>query len=237
MNILTIDTSTTAEIITVAKSNQYSNMSKDVEVSHSKTIISSIDQALNNIDLNIKDINLIGVGVGPGSFTGIRIAVSTARMFAQILNTPLVSIPTPLIFATSIEANVDDYILIAFDAKKKRVFGALYKVTANTLQPEEIVKPGDYFIDDLLKMVNKDAFVHMYGDGITKYQHEIENISIKYKNYLEFLPEAKIVSNLTKSIYENNSEKFKDINNIKPDYTRKSDAEVAKLLREKNLNQ
>jgi tRNA threonylcarbamoyladenosine biosynthesis protein TsaB len=228
LNILTIDTSTNTEIIAAAKQDQYANLSSQIEISHSQTIFKNIDTALKELKLSINDIKLIGVGIGPGSFTGIRIAVTTARMLAQVLNIPLVGVSTPLIFATALNASYDDYVLIAFDAKKKKVFGALYKITQDKYKPQEIVKPGDYYIDDLIKELNNSATVHCYGNGINRYFEDINGKLNKMKNYENFIPEAEAVSNLTKSLYEAAPEAYLDYKLVTPDYTRKSDAEVAK---------
>ncbi len=91
------------------------------------TLFDNIDAALAGAGISATDLQLIGVGIGPGSFTGIRIAVSTARMLAQVLSIPLAGLSSPLIYAASMEALPGEYLMTAFDAKKGRVFGALYR--------------------------------------------------------------------------------------------------------------
>ena len=103
-----------------------------VNTSHSVTLLDTINRCLDTLGLAPGDLNCLGVGVGPGSFTGIRIAVTTARMLAQVLGIPLVGIQTHLLYAVSVRGGRGDNIMIAFDAKKGRVFGALYRKSGRT---------------------------------------------------------------------------------------------------------
>ena len=183
---------------------------------------------MNDINLNIKDINLIGVGIGPGSFTGIRIAVSTARMLAQILEIPLVDIKTHLIFAASLHANINENILIAFNAKKERVFGALYKKVGEQLFPMEIIAPGDYYIDSFIDYIDKNHGTMLIGDGAEKFYYLL-NSKISNKLLISgFKPSGEVACDLTKYLYQKKPHKYNNINRVLPLYMRKSDAEIVK---------
>src|SRR4030042_3495984 len=117
LNILVICNAAPLEIIAASKGNDFAEMSAQVNISHSVTLMDTIDRCMKKLCLTARDLDCIGVGVGPGSFTGIRIAVSTARMFAQVLGKPLVEIPTHLLFAASVPSEINDNILVAFAAK------------------------------------------------------------------------------------------------------------------------
>ena len=127
MNTLVLDTATHTEMAAVRIGSCDTHEIYRADISHSVALFERIDRALKSAHASIKDIELIAVGIGPGSFTGIRIAVTTARMLAQTLNVPLIGIPTTELFAVSADANTDQDIVVAFDAKKSRVFGARYK--------------------------------------------------------------------------------------------------------------
>lgn len=229
MNTLVIDTSTNLEII-AARGQLFSDKTHIVDISHSRTISERIDSALREAGLNIKDINLIGVGIGPGSFTGIRIAVTTARMFAQILNIPIVGIKTHLIFALSFLESVqeNENILIAFDAKKQRVFGALYRKSRDYL-PQEIVNPGDYKIGYLAERINRNYKTVIIGVGI---ENHIEIINSCISNYkiIDNKPSGLKFCDLVEYFYNKNPGEFTDFNKILPFYSRKSDAEVMRNM-------
>ena len=233
MNLLTIDTATIVELVAVSSKNEISDKTKVVGVSHSITLFENIDCALNELNITIRDINIIGVGIGPGSFTGIRIAVCTARMLAQLLNAPLVDIKTHLLYASSVEACLNENILIAFDAKKERVFGALYKKGKEILSPLEVIPPGDYNIDFLIDQIDREEATYIIGDGAEKYYSIIKKRIPDYKMLTGFKPRAKIASALTEHIYKKNPSLFTDINRVVPFYSRKSDAEIVKELKER----
>ncbi|MCU0822594.1 MAG: tRNA (adenosine(37)-N6)-threonylcarbamoyltransferase complex dimerization subunit type 1 TsaB [Spirochaetes bacterium] len=228
MNILTIDTSTRVEIISVKSGGQYADMSSIVNISHSATLFVSIEKAFNRLDLSVNNIDLIGVGIGPGSFTGIRIAVSTARMLAQVVNAPLVGIKTPHFFASSVEAENGENILVCFDAKKEKVFGALYK-KGNNLVPDELMEPGDYHIDDLIGNVDNGRRTYIIGDAAEKYF----DTNIKYKIHepvimKDFIPSGIISCEVAHYLYNMYPVSVSDYTKVHPFYSRKSDAEILK---------
>lgn len=227
MNILVFDTATKTEIVAVSGNNKVFHTAEVVSETHSKTIFHNIDNLLKKSGLCINDINLIGVGLGPGSFTGIRIAVTTARMLAQLLNSPLVGIKTQEIYAASVEANIDDNILIAIDAKKDRVFGALYKRDTNPLSPVEIVPPGDYPIEVLLEKADYNK-TFIAGDGAEKYLSKISRGLSNPVFLPDFLPSGGIACKLIHQIYNKNPGNYENIYGVVPFYARKSDAEIVK---------
>jgi len=230
LNILVIDTATKIELIAVTDGKRCSSSAEPVRDSHSKTIFNNIGNRLEEIGLKINDITLIGVGLGPGSFTGIRIAVSTARMISQILKTPLVGIKTQIIYAASVMAGKDDNILVAFDAKKNRVFGALYKKDVSSVWPVEIIPPGDYHIDFLLDKIDTNK-TYSAGDGAEKYIEEISGRLGKHEFIPDFQPSGEIAAELIFQMYRENPGKYKNIHGVVPYYGRKSDAEIMKMDR------
>ena len=231
MNILAIDTATRIEIATASSGSLFSDKTKFVSESHSVTLFDNIDRSLKEINLEIKDINVIGVGIGPGSFTGIRISVTTARMFAQIFNLPLVDVKTHLMYAVSAPDTVKPggNILIAFDAKKGRVFGALYRKEEDELNPHEIVEPGDYSMEYLLTHADKKEKAVLIGDGCEKYIEAIENCVRERELLSDFTPSGQKICGLIEKMYLENPDKYLNYNNVLPFYARRSDAEVKQV--------
>ena len=242
MNILTIDTSTEIELIALSvdgKIYQYSNYTK---MSHSITMFDNLSSLLSEASIKIDEIDLIGTGIGPGSFTGIRIAVSTARMFAQILRIPLVGIKSQEIYAASVQGFDNHTILAAFDAKKSKVFAGVYSLKGS--DPHEIIEPGDYYMDEILestinhndiryiKEVEGAVNLVCIGDGCKKYMDVIDNLSKEngffYTNIINFIPNGKAATELTISKYNESPKKYINFENTLPFYARKSDAEISK---------
>ena len=233
MNILVIDTSTDIELIALSVDGKIFQFCEDAGMSHSVTMFNNLSSILSQASIGINDIDLIGVGIGPGSFTGIRIAVSTARMFAQILEIPLVGLKSQEIYAVSAGSGRDKTVLAAFDAKKSKVFAGVYQVKNSIAY--EIIEPGDFLMKDILNMITDHTEIICVGDGCAKYIDIIEKTSqakgINFKFQENFLPEGKAACELTLRKYNENPEKFSDFNVIVPFYTRKSDAEIAKYDR------
>ena len=233
MNILVIDTASPLEIIAACAGESAVETSAMVNTSHSVTILDTVDRCLKKLGLAAADLDVIGVGVGPGSFTGIRIAVSTARMLAQVLEKPLVGIQTQLMYAVCVEAEPHDNILIAFDAKKGRVFGALYRKSEHPLAPDVVVAPGDYPIQRLLERADASRPTFLIGNGIEKY-HEAVSALEKGIIIRDFSPSGKKICELVFDAYRKNPGAYVDYNKVVPNYARKSDAEAAKELKEKS---
>ncbi len=232
MNILVIDTASPLEIVAASRGDAAAETSIAVNTSHSVTILDTIDRCLAKLGLAAADINCLGVGVGPGSFTGIRIAVSTARMMAQVLGIPLVGLPTHLLYAVSVDGERGENIMVAFDAKKGRVFGALYRKSGPLLAPQEIIPPGDYGIERLLDGVDISAKTHLIGNGTEKYREALLSLERGVFD-VDFVPSGERMCGLVRETFRSDPSRFKDYNRVVPRYARKSDAEVAKELKEK----
>jgi len=228
LNILTIDTSTDIELIALSARGEIFQYCDYAKMSHSITMFDNLALLLSQASIKIDEIDLIGTGIGPGSFTGIRIAVSTARMFAQILKIPLVGIKSQEIYAASVQAADNKTVLTAFDAKKSKVFAAVYGLQG------EIIEPGDYYMDDLLESINQRDIQELIciGDGCEKYIDVIDNFSKKnhflYTYIDKFLPDGKAAVELTLRKYNESHEKYINFENTVPFYARKSDAESSK---------
>lgn len=92
MNILAIDTTTKTASVSVKTNNNIYTDSIQNEITHSEKLLPLIDKVLTNSKLNLKDISMLACINGPGSFTGIRIGLSTIKAFSQVQNINIFSI-------------------------------------------------------------------------------------------------------------------------------------------------
>lgn len=228
MNILVFDTASKIEIVAAAATDTWADASASVGMSHSLKLMENVDACLKKLGLALADLDIIGVGIGPGSFTGIRIAVTTARMLSQLTGKPLVGIATQLLYAAGVPAGPGENILVAFDAKKNRVFGALYQKSADTMNPVEVVQPGDYPIGRLLDGIDSRRLTHLVGDGTEKYLDETAVDGITHVRHAGFIPPAQNICTLVGERYEKNPGEYADYGRVLPFYARKSDAEAAR---------
>ena len=130
MKILSIDTASNLCTVAVLENE---NCIKEIIVNdarnHSEKIMPVIEQALQETNLNLKDINLFVCDKGPGSFTGIRIGIGTVLAFQDSLNIPCVGISSLEALAYNIKR--DGLICSLIDAKNNNVYWGLFKLENN----------------------------------------------------------------------------------------------------------
>jgi tRNA threonylcarbamoyladenosine biosynthesis protein TsaB len=233
LNTLLIDCATDIAFIAVSNGKQCSKRISYERSAHSITLFGMIDESLHECGISVRDLDIITVGVGPGSFTGLRIAISSARMLAQVLDIPLVGLSSPVIFALSIKAEPGDDIIIAFDAKKGRVFGSRFNVAGDKSIVETLV-PGDYFPDTLIHSPEGSGKLWIAGSGSDRYAALFSSTGREIKHCIELLPDESAVIPYAEKLLADNPDHYTDLRMVLPDYARKSDAEV--LLEEKRIS-
>jgi tRNA threonylcarbamoyladenosine biosynthesis protein TsaB len=220
LNTLLIECATDTALIAVSGNGKVSAKYSFEKSSHSTRLFYLIDEALKECGIAINDINLIGVGIGPGSFTGIRIAVSSARMLSQILHAPLVGVSSLILYAASLEIHIGDCALVAFDAKKNRVFGALYRKTESFF--DELMPPGDYLPQELAAHCPVNTKIIAAGNGADRYK----DIFCDGGLVADIKPDGARGIEAIEYLFGSDPGKFTDFNKVVPCYARKSDAEV-----------
>jgi tRNA threonylcarbamoyladenosine biosynthesis protein TsaB len=138
--ILALDTSGPSLAVAVLK-NEVLLAEKFLNISnqHSVNLLPVLDGLIQELDLAYNELSAVAVAVGPGSFTGIRIGVSTANTLAYGLNVPVLGI-------SSLEAlaypyiNLSTAVLALFDARGGRLYGALFKQGKRLISDRQFVK-------------------------------------------------------------------------------------------------
>ena len=156
MNILVFDTSTDLLAVGLAKNDGSMILSVESGFRHSETLLPAIGRCLSESGLELKEIELIACASGPGSFTGLRIGMSTAKGLSLALGIPWVGVPTLdcIAFGASAPGCVTVPIL---DARKNRVYAALYK---DGLRLSEYL---DISIANLLALLDGEAEARFVG--------------------------------------------------------------------------
>ena len=93
---------------------------------HSVKLMPLLDKLLSEADTKISDIDLFACDIGPGSFTGIRIGVSTIKAFMDVTNKKALGISSLEILAENIEEN-EDIVCALIDAKNENVYYGFFK--------------------------------------------------------------------------------------------------------------
>ena len=102
-------------------------------LTHSRTLLPMVEDMLKNCDCTLRDVDLIAVAAGPGSFTGLRIGVATAKGLAWPDNKPCAACSTLESMAWQ-AAHLKGYLIVcAMDARRKQVYNALFLAEGDSL--------------------------------------------------------------------------------------------------------
>ena len=211
MLILGIDTSTKICTCSIFDSENgvIAETSLSVKKNHSNIVMPIIDNLFKISDLTINDIDKIAVAIGPGSFTGVRIALGIAKGLAMALNKPLIAV-NELDILEAIASGNENEIIPLIDARKERVY---YKYQNKYVD--------DYLIN-LISNFDKNKKYIFVGDGATNYENILkDNLgdnAIVLPMYNAF-PRASILCELALNKEEAN------IYTLEPEYISKSRAE------------
>lgn len=138
MRILAFDTATergtaaVGAIDATGRLDLLSETSATVDSRHGETLLGLIEEASAKAGVEPRSLGLIAVGLGPGSFTGVRVGVATAKGLALALGVPLVGVSTLDVVAAAVPA--DDVVAI-LDAKRGEVFAARFQGGRETIEP------------------------------------------------------------------------------------------------------
>ncbi|UGU14840.1 tRNA (adenosine(37)-N6)-threonylcarbamoyltransferase complex dimerization subunit type 1 TsaB [Sinomicrobium kalidii] len=125
--ILNIETSTTNCSVCLAKDGVPLTVKEqdDVNYSHSENLHVFIRDVMEKASLKLQDIDAVAVSKGPGSYTGLRIGVSTAKGLCYALDKPLVAVPTLQVLASKYNIG-NGVILPLLDARRMEVYSAVF---------------------------------------------------------------------------------------------------------------
>jgi len=219
---------------------------------HLKSLMPMTELLMQDCQLTINDISCIATSAGPGSFTGIRIGVSTARAIAQVKNIPCISVPTLETFVYNIES-YKGLVCPVLDARQNQIYAGAFHLKSlmpegifatkkesqdELLELQEIVPGGAYSITEYLTKLHEKVAeygfseVMFFGDGLEVFKAGIEewqDSSLTGDIRISFAPEdkneqmASSVAKLAIKLY--NEGKEINYSELKPVYMRKAEAE------------
>jgi len=193
MKTLAFDTSTKfLSIACLEDDDVKSEFHKDVGIRHSEILIPTIKQMIENIGWPLNEIELVCVGLGPGSFTGLRIAIATVKGLAAVLCNKVVGVPT--MDAIVMNAPPDKKIAAPLlDARKEKVYTCIYDLSG-----KEPVNTTDYLlvtIDELLSGLKEEVF--FFGDAVPKYKEKLDNCAkARYAENIDWYPRGSQIGRL-----------------------------------------
>lgn len=212
MKILHIETSSKNCSVAISDGEKLLCLCEETSENYkqSENLHTFVKWALEGAEIELKDLDAVSVGMGPGSYTGLRIGVSAAKGFCFGLNIPLIAINS---LETMIEPFLDqnsDFIIPMIDARRMEVYTAVFdgKTGEPVTQTEAKILDGDSFADYSHKKV---IFV---GDGAAKAQ-EILNLPDAAYNASVY-PSAKYL--IKSAVQKFNAQQFEDVAYFEPFY-------------------
>lgn len=217
--ILGIDTSTLhASVAVVSDGDALAERESDVRT-HSERIIALVDEVLGEVGCQIADLEGIAVGAGPGSFTGLRIGMATAKGLCYAAGKPLwaVSSLAALALAASRVADPGALLVPVLDARRKEVFVGYFRGGPRGLEsiaPEAVMAPSQ--VAGAVAAAGDNAV--LFGDGVALYRDKLAGAGALLDAPLR--PAAADVARLAATADP------ADLAAVAPVYIRKSEAEI-----------
>ena len=138
---------------------------------HAETLVPAIDFTLRQAGIDLDEISVVAVDVGPGLFTGMRVGLASATALAQALRIPMIGISSLDLLAFT-QQHADKIVVPVIDARKSEVFYAMYRPVPGGVQ--RVVEPQVGSVDDLVAdLMARSEDSLLLGDGSRRYRDEI----------------------------------------------------------------
>jgi tRNA threonylcarbamoyladenosine biosynthesis protein TsaB len=235
MKILAIETSTLlgGVAVTDSSSGLIAEIRLNVKSTHSERLMTEVDHLLTRSMLTVSDIDAFAVSVGPGSFTGLRIGISTAKGFCCATGKPVVAVPTLEAFAWNFPFSRYP-VCTLLDARKKEVYAALFRWVDGGFV--RLIDETSAKVETLLEKMKAEGRrgdrglfekIVFAGEGVLLYAKEIKDALGEKAIFAPFdrmVPSPSVVASagLRKALREEFSEPV----GLVPLYIRRSEAEI-----------
>ncbi|MCW3032198.1 MAG: peptidase glycoprotease [Solirubrobacterales bacterium] len=229
MIVLGLDTATSATAVALRLADGTTREARDDPApgghpGHATRLLAMTDELLSHAALGLEQVDRIAVGAGPGTFTGLRVGIATARGLAQSLGAELVAVSSLRALAHGAMGSQQPRALVAtIDARRGEVFAAAYSPGEGELAGARALPPGE--IAALLGeagLAEGERPVGI-GDGAVRYRAELEaaGIHVPADSAPEHLLRGVAIAELGVTAP---SVGYGD---VLPDYLRRPDAELA----------
>ena len=208
--ILSVETATKNCSVSLSKNGKTVSCKEIAEqnFSHAEKLHIFIEEILKENNITLQDLNAIAVSKGPGSYTGLRIGVSSVKGMCYALNIPMIAIDTLTLLAKQIIIE-DGIVIPMIDARRMEVYTAFFD-KEYTMQREV---RADIIDENSYSEINSN--VHLVGDGIAKFKEVLTNNKFIFHDTIIY-PSANEMSNLAFEKYKISD--FVDVAYFEPYY-------------------
>jgi tRNA threonylcarbamoyladenosine biosynthesis protein TsaB len=148
VKLLAFDTATPSTVVGARHGERHAELRHDPAAGerpgHATRLLGLVDEALAAVGLELSDLDRLGVGVGPGSFTGLRIGIATARALAQSAGVPLAGVSTlsALAAGAAADGEAQPTVLAVIDAGRGEGFAAAFRDGRPLAAPAALAPDG-----------------------------------------------------------------------------------------------
>ena len=133
---------------------------------HAEHLMDQLELVLNDTGFSYQDLTRLAVTVGPGSFTGLRVGLATARALALALDIPLIGTSTLHALAlTAHRSGVSGHIACLVDARRNQIYGQLFEVAETARDLVAISDPAALSAEDFASKCQAHADISLIGSG------------------------------------------------------------------------
>jgi len=173
MLILTIETSTPVERVAVVRDGRVlAEFSETVARGHTEKLLGAVESVLSRSSVRAGDLEAIGVSIGPGRFSGLRVGLATAKGLAAASRVPVVPVETLAALAESAKPRAG-LVCPMLDARKGEVYGALFRLNGRRerLLPDLAAAPGE-MLERVREVAGEEAILFL-GSGASACRDEL----------------------------------------------------------------
>ena len=208
--ILNIETATKNCSVALAKNGETILCKEIAEegYSHAERLHVFIDVVCKESEISVQDLAAIAVSQGPGSYTGLRIGVSSAKGLCYALNIPLIAVDTLHVLASQVKI-AEGLIVPMLDARRMEVYSAIFN---SKLEKQREVK-AEVIAENSFETINET--IYFVGDCADKCQSVLTKSNFIFLEEVKY-PSAKEMSSL--SFYKFQNSDFEDVAYFEPYY-------------------
>lgn len=224
--ILAIDTVTLAQnLALISSENVLARRTHYSTSNHADSLLKNIDDMFEQQKIERLSLDLITVGIGPGSFTGARVGLSVAKAIALASNSPIVGVSSLLASANPVMTLHEGPVATVFDARRSEVYFAVFEYVENTIQTHVEIQSGSP--KDFLNATKAFENLVVVGNATHRgpsLKDELEKRGNKVLSQAWEGPSAVSVALLGRKIFKKNGSAM--LAELEPNYVRLSDAEL-----------
>ncbi len=225
MKILAIDTSgANCSVAIIDEEKVICDFNLSIGTTHSETLLPMIDEVCRTSKIDLSEVDVLACGIGPGSFTGLRIGIATIKGFALAQNKPVIGIPTLDSLANNI-ATFDGLVCSVLDARNNNVYAGIFKH-----EDEKVVLQDDYITEDLDTLIeilrSKNEKIMFVGDGAVSFKQQFKAALNEKALFAPIHLNNQLSSSVAKAaLIRAMNNDFDNADTLNPMYLRKSQAE------------